>query len=67
MLEAQAEENRLRGIMREVTQRCLYRVDKNPFAVNLAKISLWLATMAADQPFTLLDHCLKQGDSLMGE
>ena len=51
---------------RMVAQRCLYGVDKNPFAVNLAKLSLWLVTLAADKPFTFLDHALKCGDSLVG-
>jgi hypothetical protein len=51
---------------RMVAQRCLYGVDKNPFAVNLAKLSLWLATFAKDHPFTFLDHTLRCGDSLVG-
>ncbi len=51
---------------RLVAQRCLYGVDKNPFAVNLAKLSLWLFTLAKDHPFTFLDHALKCGDSLVG-
>ena len=51
---------------RLVAQRCIYGVDKNPFAVNLAKLSLWLATLAKDLPFTFIDHALKCGDSLVG-
>jgi len=51
---------------RIVSLNCLYGVDKNPFAVNLAKLSLWLATLAKDHPFTFLDHALKGGDSLVG-
>jgi hypothetical protein len=51
---------------RLVAQRCLYGVDKNPFAVDLAKLSLWLATLARDHPFTFLDHALRHGDSLAG-
>jgi hypothetical protein len=51
---------------RVVAQRCLYGVDKNPFAVDLAKLSLWLVTLAKDHPFTFLDHALRQGDSLVG-
>jgi hypothetical protein len=51
---------------RLVAQRCLYGVDKNPFAVNLAKLSLWLVTLSKDQPFTFVDHALKCGDSLVG-
>jgi hypothetical protein len=51
---------------RLVAQRCLYGVDKNPFAVNLAKLSLWLVTLSDNQPFTFVDHALKCGDSLVG-
>ncbi|MBP9892997.1 MAG: N-6 DNA methylase, partial [Planctomycetes bacterium] len=51
---------------RLVAQRCLYGVDKNPFAVDLAKLSLWLVTLAKRQPFTFLDHALRAGDSLVG-
>ena len=51
---------------RIVAQSCLYGVDKNPMAVDLAKLSLWLATLAKDHPFTFLDHALKCGDSLVG-
>jgi hypothetical protein len=49
-----------------VAQRCLYGVDKNPFAVSLARLSLWLVTLAKEQKFTFLDHALKHGDSLVG-
>jgi hypothetical protein len=41
-------------------------VDKNPLATDLAKLSLWLATLARDHEFTFLDHALKSGDSLVG-
>ena len=51
---------------RLVAQRCLYGVDKNPFAVNLAKLSLWLVTLSKKLPFTFVDHALKCGDSLVG-
>jgi hypothetical protein len=51
---------------RLVAQQCLYGVDKNPMAVDLAKLSLWLATLAKDHPFTFLDHSLRCGDSLVG-
>ena len=51
---------------RLVAQRCLYGVDKNPFAVNLAKLSLWLVTLSEHLPFTFVDHALKCGDSLVG-
>jgi hypothetical protein len=51
---------------RLVAQRCLYGVDKNPMATDLAKLSLWLATLAREHPFTFLDHNLRTGDSLVG-
>ncbi len=52
--------------MRAVARRCLYGVDRNPAAVDLAKLSLWLATLARDHPLTFLDHALRAGDSLVG-
>lgn len=52
--------------MRLVTQQCLYGVDRNALAVDLAKLSLWLVTLARDHSFTFLDHALKHGDSLVG-
>jgi class 3 adenylate cyclase len=52
--------------MRLIAQRCLYGVDRNPMAVDLAKLSLWLATLARDHPFTFLDHSIRCGDSLVG-
>ncbi len=61
-----ADEDPVLHARRLVAQRCLYGVDKNPFAVNLAKLSLWLVTLAKDHPFTFLDHALKHGDSLVG-
>ena len=51
---------------RAVAQRCLYGVDVNPMAVQLARLSLWLATLAADKPLTFLDHRLRVGNSLIG-
>ena len=51
---------------RLIAQRCLYGVDKNDLAVDLAKLSLWLVTLAKEHPFTFLDHCLRHGDSLVG-
>ena len=51
---------------RLVAERCLYGVDKNPLAVELTKLSLWLTTMAKRRPFDFLDHNLRSGDSLLG-
>ncbi len=52
--------------MRIIAQRCLYGVDKNPLAVEMAKSSLWLLTLAKDKPFEFLDHSIRCGDSLVG-
>jgi ADP-ribose pyrophosphatase YjhB (NUDIX family) len=54
------------GFRRLVARHCLYGVDLNPMAVHLAKLSLWLATLAADLPLGFLDHHLRTGDSLVG-
>ncbi len=51
---------------RRVVERCIYGVDKNPLAVELAKLSLWLATASADKPLSFIDHHLKCGDALVG-
>ena len=51
---------------RVVADRCLYGVDINPMAVEMAKLSLWLITVDRDRPFTFLDHAFKCGDSLLG-
>ena len=49
-----------------VAERCLYGVDVNPLAVDIAKVSLWLTTLRRDRPFTFVDHALRCGDSLLG-
>ena len=51
---------------RLVAQKCLYGVDRNPMAVDLAKVSLWLSTLARDHPLTFVDHAFRHGDSLVG-
>ncbi|WP_237022538.1 Eco57I restriction-modification methylase domain-containing protein [Herbaspirillum frisingense] len=51
---------------RLVAERCLYGVDLNPLAVELAKLSIWLVTLAKGRPFGFLDHNLRCGDSLLG-
>jgi N-6 DNA Methylase len=61
-----ADEDEELHARRLVAQRCIYGVDKNPAAVDLARLSLWLATLAKDHEFTFLDHALKCGDSLVG-
>lgn len=54
------------GIRREISKECIYGVDLNGMAVELAKLSMWLETLAADQPLAFLDHHLKTGNSLVG-
>ncbi|MEU7810433.1 DNA methyltransferase [Micromonospora chalcea] len=51
---------------RKVAARCLYGVDRDDMAVELAKLSLWLVTLAKGRPFGFLDHALRCGDSLVG-
>ena len=51
---------------RAVAQRCLFGVDINPMAVQLARLSIWLATLAAGKPLSFLDHRLRAGHSLIG-
>lgn len=51
---------------RQIADHCLYGVDNNPLAVDMARLSLWLVTMRKDRPFTFLDHALRCGDALMG-
>jgi hypothetical protein len=59
-------EERLSFARRLVAERCVYGVDINPMAVELAKLSLWLVTLAKGRPFGFLDHNLRSGDSLLG-
>ncbi|GAA1434516.1 hypothetical protein GCM10009601_59160 [Streptomyces thermospinosisporus] len=51
---------------RQVIEHCLYGVDINPMAVEMAKLSLWLVSMDPGRPFTFLDDRLVCGDSLLG-
>lgn len=63
---SKVQEDRLVEARRLVAERCLYGVDINPLAVELAKLSLWLVTISKWRPFGFLDHNLKSGDSLLG-
>ncbi|MFJ6512671.1 Eco57I restriction-modification methylase domain-containing protein [Streptomyces sp. NPDC091406] len=51
---------------RQIIEHCLYGVDINPMAVEMAKLSLWLVSMDPTRPFTFLDDRLIAGDSLLG-
>ena len=53
-------------LARHVVERCLYGVDINPMAVELARLALWVETLDRDLPFEYLDHKLKVGNSLVG-
>ncbi|MDN5698734.1 MAG: hypothetical protein L0G85_00285 [Kocuria sp.] len=64
-MPGQADE-RINVARRLVSQRCLYGVDINPLAVELAKLSIWLVTLSEGKPFGFLDHNLRSGDSLLG-
>ena len=53
-------------IKRMVMKRCIYGVDLNDMAVELAKLSLWLDSFTLGAPLSFLDHHLKSGNSLIG-
>jgi hypothetical protein len=67
-VEALPRDTEVRTIVarRLIAERCLYGVDLNPLAVELAKLSIWLVTLAKGRPFGFLDHNLRCGDSLLG-
>jgi hypothetical protein len=65
LVPAEAAE-RIAIARRVVADRCLYGVDINPMAVEMAKLSMWLITVDKNRPFTFLDHAFKHGDSLLG-
>jgi N-6 DNA Methylase len=64
--EIPADEDEVNFARRLVAQRCLYGLDRNPVAVDLAKMSLWLVTLAREHALTFLDHALRSGDALVG-
>ena len=64
-LSKELDERRL-AARRLIAERCLYGVDINPMAVELAKLSIWLITLSKGRPFAFLDHNLRSGDSLLG-
>jgi len=63
---AAAPEEVLVSARRAIADRCLYGVDRDPLAAEMAKLSLWLTTMSKDRPFTFLDHAIRVGDALLG-
>jgi hypothetical protein len=64
--ENECDDEMRAALRRQVAQRCLFGVDSNPMAVQLAQLSLWLATLSAGRPLSFLDHHLVCGDSLIG-
>lgn len=62
--EAQLDDRHI--VRRMVLKRCIYGVDKNPMAVELAKVALWLHTFTVGAPLSFIDHHLRAGDSLFG-
>lgn len=64
--EEEYTEEDLERAKREVVTRCIYGVDLNPLAVELAKLALWIHTAAPDKPLSFLENHLKCGNSLVG-
>ena len=60
------DEGTIRSARRDVVQHCLYGVDMNPMAVELAKVSLWINSAVEDRPLNFLDHRIRCGNSLVG-
>ena len=56
----------VREAIRDVVAHCIYGVDKNPLAVELCRVALWLEAHCAGKPLTFLDHRIRCGDSLVG-
>jgi Eco57I restriction-modification methylase/restriction-modification enzyme MmeI-like protein len=56
----------VREAIRDVMTHCIYGVDKNPLAVELCRVALWLESHAVGKPLTFLDHRIRCGDSLVG-
>ncbi len=61
-----ADDDPIRDAQRIISERSLYGVDRDPMAVEMAKLSLWLLTFARQRPFGFLDHAVREGDSLLG-
>jgi hypothetical protein len=56
----------VRESIRDVISHCIYGVDRNPLAVDLCRVALWLESHTAGKPLTFLDHRIRCGDSLVG-
>jgi hypothetical protein len=64
--EAEPAPETYRAALRDVIRHCLYAVDKNPLAVDLCKVALWIEGHAPGLPLSFLDHRVRCGDSLVG-
>ena len=64
--EVEPSPDAIQHAFRDVASRCLYGVDINPMAVELAKVAIWLECHVPGQPLTFLDHHLKTGNALLG-
>ena len=64
--QGRPDDRDLRQARRDVLQHCIYAVDKDETAVELAKVALWIHCAVEDRPLTFLDHRIQHGDSLVG-
>lgn len=64
--DIERDEEELTYWKRQVVTACVYGVDVNPLAVELARLSLWLATISRDRPLSFLDHHVRLGNTLVG-
>jgi hypothetical protein len=64
--EAEPAPETYRAALRDVIRRCVYAVDKNPLAIDLCKVALWIEGHAPGLPLSFLDHRIRCGDSLVG-
>jgi methylase of polypeptide subunit release factors len=64
--EEQPNPSAIRRAMKKVVRNCIYGVDKNPLAVELCKVALWLEAYNPGEPLSFLDHHIKCGDSIVG-
>jgi hypothetical protein len=64
--EAEPAPERMREAVRDVAAHCIYGVDKNPLAVELCRVALWIEAHCEGKPLTFLDHRIRCGDSLVG-
>lgn len=64
--DGEQTEQDFRHALREVVSRCIFGVDRNPMAIELARTALWLEGFEEGRPLGFLDHHLQVGDALLG-